>query len=454
MTKNSNRFMGRFIIEAETPVIVGSGASSLVRDALAAQDANGLPFIPGTTLAGVLRHAFSILNPNHPQLNTLFGNGGEHASGSKLITSAAYLMLSETHCAEGILDEKDVSEQTLLKFIQLPKRQHVRINSAGVAVKSGLFDNEVVYKGTRFIFELELRDSDVSAWNNLVETLLSPLFRLGGGTRKGYGRFKVLKAYSRTFDLAKEANDFEAYLNHNPSLNAQPQFNEVFPKPSIQARVKEYSLTLSPDSFFIFGQGHGDNILDTDHKPLEEEIVFYGPNGIVFKKQTVIPGSSIKGALAHRVAYHYNLLTKVFLNNLHPSQYSDHIGENNLAVRELFGTPAGNTAEAKAGNVIIDDLYLSEQEVDNSKIINHVAIDRFTGAAIEGALFSENVSSLQTDAIHFKIYVVNSSKYSDHVIQAFEDSLSDLCMGLLPLGGMTTKGFGAFTGNYTLTPTN
>lgn len=454
MTKNSNRFIGRFIIEAETPVIVGSGASSLVRDALAAQDANGLPFIPGTTLAGVLRHAFSILNPNHPQLNTLFGNGGEHASGSQLITSGAYLMLNETHCAEGILDENDISEQTLLKFSQLPKRQHVRINAAGVAVNKGLFDNEVVYKGTRFMFELELRDSELSTWNNLVETLQSPLFRLGGGTRKGYGRFKVLKAFTRAFDLAKDANDFEAYLNHNPSLNAQAQLYEVFPKPIIQAMVKEYSLTLRPDSFFIFGQGHGDNTLDTDHKPLEEEIVIYGASGIVFKKQTVIPGSSIKGALAHRVAYHYNKLTGVCLNNLHPSQYVNHIGENNTAVRELFGTPAGIDAEPQAGNIVIDDLFLSDQEVDNSKILNHVAIDRFTGGAIEGALFSENVSRLQTDAIHFKIYVVNTSKYSEHVIQAFEDSLSDLCMGLLPLGGMTTKGFGAFTGNYTLTPSN
>jgi hypothetical protein len=41
---------------------------------------------------------------------------------------------------------------------------------------------------------------------------------------------------------------------------------------------------------------------------------------------------------------------------------------------------------------------------------------------------------------------VKQNNYSAHVIQALENALQDICMGLLPLGGMTTKGNGMFTG--------
>jgi CRISPR/Cas system CSM-associated protein Csm3 (group 7 of RAMP superfamily) len=454
MKKSANRYIGRFIIEAETPVIVGSGDSSLVRDALVAQDANGLPFIPGTTLAGVLRHAFTSTNPFNLNLDMVFGAGGDEAQGSRFITSAAYLMLDDKHCAEGILDEEEVSKTILHKYTHLPKRQHVRINSAGVNAKTGLFDNDVVYKGSRFIFEMELRNLEHTIWEHILQTLQSPWFRLGAGTRKGYGKFKVLKTYTKSFDLANNSEDFKAYLNHNPSLNVNPEFGETLQfENKSTVKTREYKLSLKPDSFFIFGQGYGDNQLETDHKPFEEEIAVYAPDGISFQKQTVLPASSIKGALSHRVAYHYNKLAGIYIEDLSPSEYALHIGEKNKAVRELFGNPAGNEHEAQAGNIIIDDLYLSNHEVDNSKIMNHVAIDRFTGGAIDGALFSENASRLTTSAIHFSIFLKTGKQYSEFVVEALENSLSDLCSGLLPLGGMTTKGYGSFSGTFTCNET-
>ncbi|MBK8390613.1 MAG: hypothetical protein IPL23_15585 [Saprospiraceae bacterium] len=76
----------------------------------------------------------------------------------------------------------------------------------------------------------------------------------------------------------------------------------------------KYTLDLKPDSdFFIFSEGYGDQ--DVDNKPLEEEIVIYVNDKIYFEKQTVIPASSIKGALAHRTAFHYNKLKKDGLMN-------------------------------------------------------------------------------------------------------------------------------------------
>ena len=52
----NHRFLARFVIEAETPLAVGSGEKDVLTDALVATDVNGLPYIPGTAIAGVVRH--------------------------------------------------------------------------------------------------------------------------------------------------------------------------------------------------------------------------------------------------------------------------------------------------------------------------------------------------------------------------------------------------------------
>ena len=94
--------------------------------------------------------------------------------------------------------------------------------------------------------------------------------------------------------------------------------------------------------------------------------------------------------------------------------------------------------------MIINDLYYDD--INNDKIFNHVAIDRFTGGALDGALFSEKVS--QRSTITLDVYVNDIE--DNEILTALENSLEDICKGLLPLGGMTTKGHGVFTGTLFL----
>ena len=55
--KNKYRFLARLVIESKTPLNIGSGNKSIKTDSLVLRDVNGLPFIPGTTIAGLLRHS-------------------------------------------------------------------------------------------------------------------------------------------------------------------------------------------------------------------------------------------------------------------------------------------------------------------------------------------------------------------------------------------------------------
>ncbi|MBK8390614.1 MAG: hypothetical protein IPL23_15590 [Saprospiraceae bacterium] len=69
-----------------------------------------------------------------------------------------------------------IDEKIKAKFDNLPTRQHVRIDHKGVAINGGLFDNEVVFKGTRFKFEIELigNEGDKVIWDEILCEISEP----------------------------------------------------------------------------------------------------------------------------------------------------------------------------------------------------------------------------------------------------------------------------------------
>jgi CRISPR/Cas system CSM-associated protein Csm3 (group 7 of RAMP superfamily) len=465
---NTHRYIARIIIETTTPLFVGSGESSLLKDALVQKDANGMPMIQGTSLVGVLRHAIEdeLSIEAKDKWKGIFGHqNGKDGNGSRLRISSAYLMLNENTVSEGLME---IDEKTKAKFDNLPSRQHVRINDKSVKVNGGLFDNEVVYKGARFKFEIELigNGSDKEIWDILLTQFSSALYRVGQGTRNGYGNLKVLNTKAKIFNLANEA-DFNAYTNFDTSLNNDTCLvKEETTVENKKDGLTHYKLELEPDGlFFNFSEGFGDD--EVDNKPLTEDVIIYDKEKIDFKEnQTVIPASSIKGAIAHRTAFHYNKFKKIYVDVHGKNIGMDKLvklvtGGNNKAVNELFGVEANfkfenneneifdnykaNEKTGQRGKVIINDIYFNESQIDNCKIFNHVAIDRFTGGAMSGALFSEKSSMLKGD-YKLIIEIAVERNTDDDITKAMEEALKDMCDGLLPLGGMTTKGNGIFTG--------
>ncbi len=448
--KMTHRYLARVVLEAETPLFVGSGETSLLKDALVQKDLHGFPMIQGTSLTGVLRHSLEDAKSIKGE-DSLFGYQapkGKKGLGSRLQISSAYLLLDKNGTvAEGLEIAEKYKELNKI-FDDLPARQHVRINHQGVADKenNGLFDNEVVYKGCQFIFEIELKgtDKDEAAWQEVLNELASPLFRIGQGTRNGYGKLKVAECKQKVFKL-KDESDFDAYLNFNPSFNAKIEVLQDY-KPKKSDDLTHYQLVLKPDDFFMFGAGYGDD--EVDNVPLVENTVAYNADILDLANEvTIIPGASIKGAISHRTAFYYNRKLERYANEndadkkVEPAEIT---GSNNKAVYSLFGEKGGED-NAQRGKVIINDLYLPTAK--NDKIFNHVAIDRFTGGAMDGALFSEKVSYLEKadETITLDVFV-EKNQLDDEIINALECALEDICKGLLPLGGMVTKGHGSFTG--------
>ena len=66
-------------------------------------------------------------------------------------------MNSDGSVIDGLIIEGGSKESEFLKQYQnLPIRQHVKIDNHGTAVSGAKFDEQVVYAGSRFCFELEM----------------------------------------------------------------------------------------------------------------------------------------------------------------------------------------------------------------------------------------------------------------------------------------------------------
>ncbi|CAA6804223.1 MAG: DUF324 domain-containing protein [uncultured Sulfurovum sp.] len=141
----------------------------------------------------------------------------------------------------------------------------------------------------------------------------------------------------------------------------------------------------------------------------------------------------MKGALAHRTAFHFNYLNELYIGN----------NEARKVITELFGEAKNSKdkIEGSKGKVIFSDCFKPNR--DETKTFDHVAIDRFTSGAIDGALFQEKTIAQQDQ---WEVEILVEKSVSSAFIKAFELALDDVCKGVLALGGATTKGHGVFTG--------
>lgn len=446
------RLLARLTVEATTPLAVGSGEKGIVADSLVATDVNGLPCLPATSIAGVLRHAVG-----EDAAKAFFGNPGEEGkqgrsgrgtkdgkntmTGSRIIFTEAKLVGKDGKPVDG-LAEVGKDDGFLGRYLHLPIRQHNSIDEYGSVRDKVLFSEQIVYKGSRFCFEMEMLSETLE--NDLFGEALKKIgaasFRLGSGTACGFGELRVVACQTKSLDMrnpehlmfyAGKSSDLSAHWEGTAGKTASDEKNEA----------TVYTLRLKPADFFLFGSGFGDD--EADMTPVKESVVTWPHGEGQFSDQlALIPATSVKGAIAHRTAYHYNKKKGYCTGNENAKA-----GVENLAVRELFGY-ADNNGESRRGNVCISDVHLSNGTRD--KVAPHVAIDRFTGGTIDGALFSEKTVYGNGQEITLTVSVAKR-EYSDTVVEALEQTLADICNGLLPLGGGVNRGNGVFKGNWNKT---
>ena len=468
-------YIARLVLENRTGLSLATGHPDHGFDSVLVKDANGLPTLPGTAIAGVLRGAFRARN-GKDKTNQLFGHQkGKESHPSCLHIGWGCLLDQNGRAVFGLqLNPADLRKDELLRPLLEAdhQRQRVRINHRGVAADTGKFDRAVLPAGHRFAVELALESehADDPHWNELLGLLAGDQIRLGGSTRAGFGRMDMVACHQRRFDLGNP-DDAQAFKQLAASPGDSSSLQACQPDPLAPGEMAGGTLELHCDDFFRFGGQAGESgAIGQSGKPADllpkfEPLIDWSGNKALSQLGVLlIPGSSVKGALAHRFAFHYNALTETFADKLEANQID---GWDKAAdcpgTRALFGYVADKKPEtgavALAGCLFIDDARLPISESDLKGMI-HVAIDQFTGGARHGMLFEEQlVATRQTLTIDLSLdnkrleencqrlaSGESSQPSADTIRHALRRALEDLTQGMLPLGAASGRGHGFFSG--------
>lgn len=189
----------------DAPLHIGSGRGDVRTDSLVMLDRDGVPYVPGSTLAGILRDASRRLaeaagkaDPSppkeQPERNLLTMLWGSEAAADNTTLSAIEV-------SDGILQ----GEQCTQMKRGLEVRDHVGIRrDRGVAQKHIKFDREVAPRGLQFWFELQLGDprgDEEQLLNEVFELFSRRGGSIGGRTGTGLGEFTLELKRAETLDL-------------------------------------------------------------------------------------------------------------------------------------------------------------------------------------------------------------------------------------------------------------
>ena len=425
----------RGIIELRTPLHVGGGEDNGFEQPVL-RDAFGAYRIPGSSIAGVLREfvqercpelvekAFGVTTRPR-QLGTQQKTEATGISSAIWCADALLLDFDDTPAMHKLAEGKSV-DVGLGPYI----RDHVRLDKdTGAAEKGGKFDEEIVPAGSRFALCITL-----DGWNTQPEPILCNLFEglchaleeghitFGGKQASGFGQVRVVESACRRFDLKSEAG-MQAWLNLAPAPLFEAGEGEkhaaraALPDRKTKGISGSITLPLVSHGPLLVGGGVPEADADVDIAFYREAFADYTAKENILRK--VVPGSSLRGVLRHRVRHIAQTLGV----------------DADSMINSLFGSTEGK--EGTRSKVRVEDAPL--QEAKTPVVVQHVAIDRFTGGAMESALYTEGPLWQEQLAVPLSLHVQG---LEDAEAAVLLHALLDMCEGTLPVGAGGNRGNG------------
>jgi CRISPR/Cas system CSM-associated protein Csm3 (group 7 of RAMP superfamily) len=437
---------------------VGVGGWDPLHDASFATDANGLPALPGTSIAGVLRHAAADAWGDAESVQAVFGfQRRDQGRASRLEVSWGQVH-GQHDLPVPFLGATLGGDEVLAFLAAGVLRDHVRIGARGAVDGRGKFDELMVPAGARFTFELALHEVPGKTLADLVALLHAPSIRLGAGSRKGLGRFRVVQAAGRSFDLAKTEDRRSMSELPRGLHDAVPQgFLQPVcpPTPQGSVRWRTGTLVLDPQDYWIIGRGDphrpehrkgkGDEARYVDTVPVEQRRVVWAEGaGRLEDPEPVVPATAVKGALRHRMAFHARRLRGQFCDEVNPAEGDFTDPDSVPEVREVFGTVKDRT-DGLPGRVLLSDGRATGWRWGR---LDHVSLDRFTQGPMDHLLFSE--APLYRGRIQLDV-AVDVRELGPEARVALRRALDDLLQGRLAIGAGASRGHGYCVGEIAWT---
>lgn len=376
-----------------SPLLAGSGIDEKTQMDVT-RNHFGAPFMTGSALAGAVRQQLLRFYPeNKEQIASLFG---------------ATIFQSRLYVSDMTLDTKDTGI-----------RDGVKLQAGNkVAEKMGKFDMEIVESGTPYTMRLEWITRDLADYardEQIIKRMLTALkaghITIGGKSNRGFGKLAIDVVQMKKFDYSKQ-KDIQEWLDWSwDAMKEDDNWSDY--QVVLTDKMKYFELPLQV----------AQTLLIRDYRT--EEDIDYGH--LTNKKAPVIPGSTWAGAFRHRLT---QILSAYFPND-----------SPELIIEELFGTKHDNDKSSKASRLIFEEAVVEQAKSVN---ITRNAIDRFSGATINGALFTGQPIADGNITLVIR-WQQDDKKLSDEAIEGMLQWVSnDLTSGLLAIGGETAVGRGVF----------
>lgn len=382
-------------------------------------DPHGRVHLPGTSLAGALRElarerhgdgvAADWFGPVLPSAEPEAKASRIWVLGSKRLDDADTYVLSSTRIDRG----------------------------RGAADGSTLRTEEVLPAGARF--EVFLRWDD--ACDGEVESLASLIARwrplLGRGVSRGRGRCAVEAVRHGTLRLAEPAHLLRWLTLNGPELARDVAVEPVTVPVGDAAAGLLFRVPVKIDGPWRIGTGIKPD--PGSREPLR--LLRARPGG-----PPVVPGTAVKGLLRSRAEF---ILRSVA--GASAACLSGACGD--CWTCQVFGYGGGSDADAQAvgGRAAIrfsDAVVASPAEV----IRAHIAIDRFTGGVLDGALYTAEALEGGTFTIEAELLPGPEIESRRAEIAAvLRLVLEDLNDGIIGMGAATTRGYGSVCVDFSAT---
>jgi len=485
-------------LEAKTAVHIGTGASNELTDALIRRDNEGQPFIPGTAIAGALRALLTRLAPRlgKTPCNVLNVNKEQQ---SKPCNCAVCNLFGDINPSDENDSTSEASRLLVFNAHQQDEglsyhpiiRDSVGIDrSTGTAARAdGIkFDLEVIPAGTTFKLRIELRDID-NAGEQLLAAGLSEWtegrLKLGGRVARGLGSFKLTGLQYKTMPL-DNAEQLMSFLREDkPWKNANTSdgwFNEHLEKIKPVKISTDMPETISRGWFSLQG------ILQAEGPLLTNDILSVGTSGFDHAPalsqlhnwlNPVLTGASLRGVFRSHAERLARTLTTLqakdkgdFLSrcpacdpNVREQDKTSKLPlESCDSLIKKYNAQANNKPEKQidepenitdslclacrlfgstrlgSGLIIEDAPYhqsTNSQSKPEYKMLDFLAIDRFTGGGVDGAKF--DALALWKPAFRLNLYLENPEPWELGWLWLV---IRDLAAGWLTVGFGSAKGLG------------
>lgn len=449
--RSQNKVCGRLCVEISavliSPLSIGSGETEhSAGDVII--NAKGVPFIPGSSLAGAVRAYLSALEGEAniaPLLGAIYDAepGGEADRQSRMFFYDAVFENPEMGIRDG-----------------------VKLDENKTAVHMGKYERQVVEGAAPFKLRLEVirrewgngladQKSVPGDWKSelkwiglLVRGFSRGELRLGAKSRRGFGKIGVDKVRIKRFDMT-DRNSHLQWLNWD--WNQEGAFEgleagDVWEPESVEKNASSIPWGSLNGSENDFGNGLEHTLeipLRIQHTLLVRsystaflmaaDMPDYGQMTVGSEGEVaVIPGSSWAGAFRSHIV-------KIIIEQLKGTDWQ----KAQDMLEELFGTWV-------RGNERKKDLKASKITFEETVVkggwgipMARTAIDRFTGGSLNGALYKEIPWAGGTVVLRIR-WRKGKKELDEAICGMLLWAIKDLQEGFLAVGGETGIGRGIF----------